>query len=95
MRNIAVHNERVSHLQILADQLTLILTGRGADYAHQIILAPPRIFRPSYGPVLQICTMYILHIAYIGKNPDLKGCAMNVKSGKLNLFIASLDINFK
>ena len=27
------------------------ISTRGADYAHQIITAPPpRIFRPSYGP---------------------------------------------
>ena len=36
--------------QILADQLTLSQP-RGADYAHQIILAP-QIFRPSDGPVI-------------------------------------------
>ena len=36
------------HPQILADQLTLSQPG-GADYAHQIMLAPPE-FRPSYGP---------------------------------------------
>ena len=36
------------HPQILANQLTLSQP-RGADYAHQIILAP-RIFRPSDGP---------------------------------------------
>ena len=36
--------------QFLEDQLSLSQR-RGADYAHQIILAP-RIFRPSYGPVM-------------------------------------------
>ena len=36
--------------QIFSDQLTLSQPS-GADYAHQIILAPPvRIFRPSNGP---------------------------------------------
>ena len=31
------------------------ISSKGADYAHQIILAPPDFFRPSYGP-------FILHI---------------------------------
>ena len=41
------------HCQILADQLNLSQRG-GTDYAHQIIMATPRIFRPSYGPEIQI-----------------------------------------
>ena len=36
--------------QILADQVTLSQPGGGADYAHHITTALPRILRPSYGP---------------------------------------------
>ena len=46
------------HPQFLADQLTLSQPW-GADYAYQIILPPPRIFRPSYGPVVDYTVAYV------------------------------------
>ena len=42
--------------QIFASQLTLSQRGGGGNYSHYITTAPPRIFRPSYGPA-----MYIVH----------------------------------
>ena len=35
-------------------QLTLCILTRGADYTPTSLLAPPLIFRPSYGPVSHV-----------------------------------------
>ena len=56
------------HPQILADQLTLSQPG-GADYAHHIMYYwHPRIFRPSYGPVLRFLNFkFCSHLIFATK----------------------------
>ena len=49
------------HPQILEDQLTNISQPRGADYAHQIILAPPdfqTLLRPCLRPAARVISRY-------------------------------------